>query len=242
MKIEYAGLTIHTDTKEEAYQIINLCRFNNTLKGGQLTSLPNLFTSINISDPQTHALLIDVRTLLRQTVNLLTLQLKGEFIFMADITTELQTLKDAVTAETNQDAALATAIDGAVSTMASGVAEIKALAQQILTVANDPQMVRDLAAQLKIATDTQAGKLAALQAASGDLASAVVANTQGSAQESTGTPTPATAPTSESAPTPAPTPEPAPQSTSMDTTNTEDATAFGDTGVLLGPSEGPGQS
>jgi len=129
---------------------------------------------------------MDVRSLLRQVVNLLTLQLKGETTFMADINSELLALKDAVTAETDQDAALGIAIDGAVSTIASGVAEIKALAQQLLTVANDPQMVRDLAAQLKAATDSQASKLAALQAASGDLASAVTANTTGDNTSSSG--------------------------------------------------------
>lgn len=155
-----------------------LHQFSHIEKGGHPTTLPPIPTS----DARTHELLTNIRALLRQTIDLLTLQMKGESIFMNDINTELQALKDAVTAETDQDAALAAAIDGAVSTMASGVAEIKALAQQLGTVANDPQMVRDLAAQLKAATETQASKLAALQAASGDLAGAVTANTTASIQ------------------------------------------------------------
>jgi hypothetical protein len=180
MKIEFAGLVVHTNTTEEAFRIIDLCAFHLPaylkaayLKGGQPTYPVNVTTS----DSQTHNLLTSLRDELRKINVLLTLQMKGESTFMADITSDLQDLKDAVTAETDQDAAIATAIDGAVNTMAQGVAEIKALAQQIGTVADDPDMVRGLAAKIKSATATQAEKLAALQAASGDLAAAVTANT-----------------------------------------------------------------
>lgn len=194
--------------------------------------------SVPISDNQTHNLLMFIRDELRKINALLTRQLKGESTFMADITTDLQSLKDAVTAETNQDAALAAAIDGAVSTMASGVAEIKALAQQIGTVANDPQMVRDLAAQLKTATETQASKLAALQAASGELASAVVANTpgDGNAPAPTGGSSDSSSGSTSSGSPSGDSGSPAMTSTTEASTTTDTAASSVDTGPTLDPS------
>jgi hypothetical protein len=133
-------------------------------------------------------LLTDIRSTLHKIVDLLTLQFKGEFTLMTEIEKALEDLKTEVTAETDQAAAQNLLLDGIIGTVASGVSEIKALAQQLLIVSNDPQMVRDLAAQLKTAAQAHADKLAALQAASGELASTVTANTTAGTGDS-GTPT-----------------------------------------------------
>lgn len=117
---------------------------------------------------------------------------------MTEIETAFQELTDRVTGITDVVAANSTAIDGAVKILASGVAEIKDLAGRIGTVADDPDMVRTLAAKLKTASDTLTAKQAALTAASADLAAAVVANT------------PDAVPASSVGPSPAPEPSPVP--------------------------------
>jgi len=133
--------------------------------------------NVPASDSQTHNLLMSIRDELRKTNALLTLQLKGESTLMTEIESAFQELTDRVTNIGDVVTANSAAIDGAVSILASGVAEIKDLASRIGTVADDPDMVRTLTAKLRAASDTLTAKQAALTAASAELAAAVVANT-----------------------------------------------------------------
>lgn len=130
-----------------------------------------------MSDPETHLAILETNRLLQRIISLLTLQSKGEFTLMTEIESAVEDLRQEVEAEKDAATANNLLLDGVTKILGDGIAKIADLTERLLVVSNDPQMVRDLAAEMKATASTQAAKFAALQAKGAELAAAVTANT-----------------------------------------------------------------